>query len=417
MLQSRKPLSSRRRWLGRLFRAGISLWVFWGLTTFAAASSTNENSAQVELRPIDTSRFRDSAQHWRHIRDTNRVIQTTPDQPAYAPTQVREIAANILLFQRENGGWPKDYDMLAILTPQQQAALRATRHKSDTSFDNHSIHSQVDYLARAFAATGDPAYREGCERGFDFMLAAQYANGGFPQRWPNPTDFHAHITFNDGVMIGILNVLQDASEKQTHFAWLDSTRRERARTAVRSGVECILKCQSRRNGQLTGWCQQHDEETFQPRSARAFELASICPQDTTEIVEFLMRIEAPSDAILQAVDAAVDWLRRTKLSGVRVERVKAEHADFERHSADFDVVVRLDTNAPPIWARHYEIETDRPVFAGRDAVKRYSLAEVERERRTGSAWYGRWPERLIEQEYPRWRAKVRPAGAPRADEK
>ena len=38
-----------------------------------------------------------------------------------------------------------------------------------------------------------------------------------------------------------------------------------------------------------------------------------------------------------------------------------------------------DASAPPIWARHYEIGTNRPIFAGRDAVKRYTLAEIERE--------------------------------------
>ena len=78
-------------------------------------------------------------------------MQPLPDQPSYAPEQVREIAGNILLFQRENGGWPKDYDMAAILTADQEAAVRATRSKADTSYDNGNLHSQVDYLARAYA--------------------------------------------------------------------------------------------------------------------------------------------------------------------------------------------------------------------------------------------------------------------------
>ena len=43
-------------------------------------------------------------------------------------------------------------------------------------------------------------------------------------------------------------------------------------------------------------------------------------------------------------------------------------------------------NARPIWARHYEIGTNRPIFAGRDGIKKYSLAEIDRDRRTGSVW-------------------------------
>ena len=61
-----------------------------------------------------------------------------------------------------------------------------------------------------------------------------------------------------------------------------------------------------------------------------------------------------------------------------------------------------DWKAGPLWARHYEIGTDRPVFAGRDGVKKYSLAEIERERRTGTAWYGDWPQKLLEREFPQW---------------
>ena len=349
-----------------------------------------------ELAPIDVSGFRSSAQHWRNIRDDSRFLQALPDQPAYAAEQVREIVANILLFQRDNGGWPKDYDMTAVLTAEQKARVIATRGNTDASYDNGNLHSQVDYLARAYAQANEPAWREACERGFDFMLASQYPRGGFPQRFPHPRGYSAHITFNDGVMMGILNVLRDAADGAPHFAWLDATRRERASDAVRRGVMCILACQIRVAGQRTGWCQQHDETTFEARPARAFELASICPQETTEIVRFLMRLGQPTAEVRAAIDAAVDWLRLVRLSGVRVERVPAPAEVFLRHTADFDVVVVQDPQAPVLWARHYEIGTNRPVFAGRDGMKKYSLAEIERERRTGTAWYGSWPARLLE---------------------
>lgn len=100
------------------------------------------------------------------------------------------------------------------------------------------------------------------------------------------------------------------------------------------------------------------------------------------------------------------WLRAAKLTGIRVERVAAPAVEFFRHKADFDVVVKPDEKAPPLWARMVEVGTNRPIFASRDGVKVYSLAEVDRERRTGSGWYGNWPLRLIENEYPKWRAAV-----------
>jgi PelA/Pel-15E family pectate lyase len=310
------------------------------------------------------------------------------------------------MFQRANGGWPKDYDMTAILTEEQKAKVRETHDRADSSFDNGNLHSQVAYLARTYTLSKRPTWREACVRGLDFILAAQYPNGGFPQSHPGAKDFHAHITFNDNVMIGCLHVLKDAADEAPHFAWLDATRRAKSANAVRRGVECILSCQIEVDGELAGWCQQHDEKTYEARPGRTFELASICPQDTTEIIRFLMRLDAPDAKVRRAVESAVAWLDKVKLLGVRVTTVSAPKEEFLRHTADFDRVVVRDPNAPPIWARHYEIGTDRPVFAGRDAVKRYALAEIERERRTGTPWYGYWPQRLIAVEYPQWRAKL-----------
>lgn len=352
---------------------------------------------------IDTSGFRDGAHHWRRIRDATRVIQVLPKQPEYAPHQVREIAANILLFQRANGGWPKDYDMLAVLTDEQKAVLRATHDRTDTSFDNHNSHSQAEYLARAYAALGDENWRDACLRGFDFLLAAQLPSGGFPQRFPNAKGYAANITFNDGVMIGIVDVLQDAAEGAPHWKWLDAARQENAKQSVARAVDCILKCQIRVGGESTGWCQQHDPATFEAASARTFELASGCPQDTTEIVRFLMRQSPPTPEIAAAIDAAVAWLRKTRLNGIVVKSIPAPVENFPRHRANFDIVVEALPSAPPIWARHYEIGTDKPIFASRDGVKKYALSDIDRERRTGSAWYGAWPQALLEVEYPKWR--------------
>ncbi len=356
---------------------------------------------------IDTSGFRDSGHHWRNINQPERIMQAQPNQPAYAPTQVREIADNILLFQRENGGWPKDYDMLAVLTEEQKKLIRDTRANTDTSYDNHTTHTQVVYLARAAALTGEPAYRAACGRGLEFMLASQYPNGGFPQWWPKTGTIAKRITFNDGVMVGILEVLRDAATRAPHFAWLEEPLRARAAAAVARGVECLLRAQVTKDGVPTGWGQQHDEKTLETVGARTFEPPCISPADTTEIVRFLMREEKPSREIVRAIDAAVAWLRAVRLEGIRVERVTAPAAEFFRHKTDFDVVVVPDAKAPPLWARMVEPGTNRPIFASRDGIKVYSLAEVDRERRTGSGWYGNWPLRLIDDEYPKWRARHR----------
>ena len=73
----------------------------------------------------------------------------------------------------------------------------------------------------------------------------------------------------------------------------------------------------------------------------------------------------------------------------------------------FERFVVEDPAAPTLWARFYEIGTNRPIYSGRDGVIKRSLAEIEHERRVGYAWLGDWPRTLSEKEYPAWKAQRR----------
>ena len=53
-----------------------------------------------------------------------------------------------------------------------------------------------------------------------------------------------------------------------------------------------------------------------------------------------------------------------------------------------DKVVVKDPNAPGLWARFYEIGTNRPIFCDRDGVAKHDLSEIGYERRNGYACYG-----------------------------
>jgi hypothetical protein len=156
------------------------------------------------------------------------------------------------------------------------------------------------------------------------------------------------------------------------------------------GIQCILKCQIRVNGKLTVWCAQHDEINFRPRPARSFELASLSGSESVGIVRLLMSIERPSAEVTAAVEAAVAWFESAKLESLRV----VEQDDAKSPSEKNKVVVK-DPTAIPLWARFYEIESNRPFFADRDGVAKYELSEIGNERRNGYVWYGNWPQKSI----------------------
>ena len=137
-----------------------------------------------------------------------------------------EVAENILLHQRDTGGWPKNYDWERELTDGEKKNLRAKKKKNDTSFDNGATHTEVRYLAKAFLKSGDPRYREAALKGIEFMLSAQYENGGWPQTHPNPSGYSAHVTFNDGAMIGVMSVLRDIAQEKKAYPFVSDELRK-----------------------------------------------------------------------------------------------------------------------------------------------------------------------------------------------
>ncbi|MBI3111939.1 MAG: pectate lyase, partial [Ignavibacteriales bacterium] len=358
----------------------------------AHAQETRKPAAHLE---IDISGFYDSSHHWYDIQDEDRIITPEKDQQRYAPSEIRMIADNILLFQKSNGGWPKNYDMLALLTPEQREAVLRAKEELNTGFDNGATYTQVEYLAKAFAATSDKLYQEGCLRGIGYILSAQYPNGGWPQFFPDTSGYRKYITFNDGAMIGVMKTLQGIVERQPRYSFVDKELVTEVGNAFRRGIDCILRCQIRENGVLTAWCQQHDNIDFRPREARVYELPSISGQEGAEVALFLMSVQNPTHEVVASVEAAVQWFRKSQITGIRIEEINAPTEQFIYHTSSNDKVVVTDPNAPPIWARFYELGTGKPLFSDRKGKRLYSMAEVERERRTGYGWYSYTPEEVL----------------------
>lgn len=280
----------------------------------------------------------------------------------YVGRDARAIADNVVRYQRESGGWPKDIDMATV-------PAGTPPNRPDATIDNNATTTQIRFLARI---PGD-TYRSAAVRGIDYLLAAQYANGGWPQFYPLRTDYSRYITFNDGAMVNALSVLEEVAQAKSPFTFVDAARRKRAAEAVVRALPVILKTQVVVDGALTVWGAQHDEVTLEPRAARTFEPVALASSESVGVVRFLMR-QAKTPEIVRAIEAAIAWFKATQLSDGR-------------------------------WARFYEIGTNRPIFAGRDAVVRYSVNEIEQERRDGYAWYGDWPRELVEREYRAWKAR------------
>jgi PelA/Pel-15E family pectate lyase len=318
----------------------------------------------------------------------------------YASDEAARVADNLLLYQRDTGGWFKNIDMASVLTEAQKAALRGEKQKTDSTIDNGATVTQIIYLAKVYSARPLKRHKEAFVKGLDYLLKAQYGNGGWPQYYPDLTGYYRHITFNDNAMIGVMKVLRDIAARKPDYRFVDAGRRRKAAQAVAKGIECILKTQVVVQGRRTVWCAQHDEVTLAPAAARTYELASLSGSESVGIVRFLMESQQPEARLIEAIESAVRWFESARLSGIKW----IEKADASKLKG-YDRVVVEDASAKPLWARFYEIGTNRPIFVGRDGILKYDVAEIEDERRNNYQWYVNTPAILLDEDYPAWQKK------------
>lgn len=376
------------------------------LASFICLAATAQQDAANKNKPIiSLSDFADAAHHWYDITEKGTIVTPRPGHPRYDATNITAIADNILLYQKDNGGWPKNYDVQAILTADQKDSLLKATQLTNTTFDNGTTYTHVAYLAKVSSYTKTEKYKAAALKGLDFILAAQYANGGWPQYYPiERNNYSRYITFNDDAMGGIMWLLKEIAENKPDYSFIVNDKRLKLKAAYEKGLDCILKTQINDAGQPTAWCQQYDEVNLQPAWARKFEPPSICNGESVEIVLLLMSIKKPSPAVIDAVQNAVAWFKVSMIKGIRIETFTAPDMPTPYRLSKTDKRVVNDSMAAPIWTRYYELNTHRPLFCNRDSKVVYSLAAVERERRDGYAWYTYGPQKVLNK-YPEWQKK------------
>ncbi|MFA9192366.1 pectate lyase [Flavobacterium sp. FZUC8N2.13] len=380
----------------------VFLIVFALSNAFINAQSDNKDAV------ISTKAFGDSERHWYGIKDATNLINPVPNQARYPESDYAKIADNMILFQRANGGWPKNYDMKAILTPEQMDKVASSKTALHTTFDNETTYTHVYYLAQVYTATKIEKYKEACEKGIQFIIDAQYANGGWPQYFPLEKNYSRYITFNDGVYMGIMDLLDKIVNNNPNFTFVDATLKSKVTESYHKGIDCILNMQIKDNGRLTAWCQQHDEVSLAPVWARKFEPPSISNSESVNVVLFLMKIKNPNERIIQSIQGAVKWFEDSKIYNTRIESFEIEAFESKFKTVKNDIRVVADSTAAPIWTRFYELGTNKPLFCDRNSELLYSLAEVSVERRSGYSWYTYQPKKVLDK-YPDWQKKYAPS--------
>lgn len=342
----------------------------------------------------------------------------------FASAAARQAADSALRYQYPCGGWAKNHDWHVVegdnKMKERAAMLKqiAQGESLGATIDNGATTHEMMLLAKVYKAGCNDksvkkkalkAWRDGFCKGLAYLIEAQYDNGGWPQYYPfKPLNneghpfYSDHITFNDDAIYNVMIMLREIYEQQSPYdaLRLDAGLLSQTRAAFDLGVRCILNCQIKKDGKLTVWCQQHDEKTLLPAPARAYELASFTgSHETASILQLLMSLEQPSDSVVQAVTAAVDWLKSHALQDVTVETFTNSEGKRDRR-----LVHKFGRQ---MWARYYDLETEEPYVCDRDGIPQPSMEYIGYERRNGHGWYGDTPADVIKH-FPKWLKKVRP---------
>jgi PelA/Pel-15E family pectate lyase len=325
-------------------------------------------------------------------------LPSHPKAAWFAAAETQHLATTIISFQTPSGGWSKKLRFTG--NSRQPGTNWSSQDVPEDpwhyvgTFDNRATTEELRLLSGVWLATKRKDCAAAFLRGLDYIFAAQFPNGGWPQVWPLEGKYHDDITFNDDAMQHVLELLRDVTAGQAEFAFVDAAHREQAQRALDSGVDCVLKSQVKQNGKLAVWCAQHDPLTLAPAAARLKEPASLSGGESVEIVRFLMRSPVQTPPIVKAIEGALAWFEAAKITNIEKTVKDGKHTYLPVKSA-----------SRPLWARFYDVATNQPLFAGaQDGIPYKSFAEMQAHNHIGYDYYISQPEALITKDQAKWRS-------------
>jgi PelA/Pel-15E family pectate lyase len=333
------------------------------------------------------------------------------DAAWYGTAEARHVADVIVSFQTPSGGWSKNLDMSGAprMRGQSYTPDNLSKHPGPDDFDaprdphwnyvgtldNDATNTELHFLVLVAAATPGAAgdvYRASSLRGIRYLLAAQFPNGGWPQVWPLEGGYHDALTFNDNAVTESAETLTAVAEGTGNYSFVPTVLRLNAKMAAHHALVCILAAQVVVNGRRTVWAQQYDALTLAPVAGRNYEPAALSSGESADLLVYLMRLPDPSRAVIETVDAGIEWLKAAAITGQ--EWVGGRDTPGGRH-------LEARAGAGPIWSRYYSISTGRPVFGDRDKTIHDDVSELSLERRNGYAWYSAGPQQALDA-YAAW---------------
>jgi len=265
--------------------------------------------------------------------------------------------------QLRSGGW--DYQI--AFDPKQRARYDYRvepagkgKLRNTSTLDDDTTQAAVRMLMRLDKALDvqDQQIHEAALFGLEKLMAVQYPNGAWPQRFDSPpdpqqfpvkkanypetwsktfpqVDYKGFYTFNDNALNDVIDVMFEA--------WHTYGDNQYRASAERAGGFILL---AQMPDPQPGWAQQYNTD-MQPAWARKFEPPAITGGESHGVVQALFQLyrETGDKKYLEPIPRAIAYYRSSLLPGGQL-------------------------------ARFYELKTNRPIYFTKDYQYTYSAADM-----------------------------------------
>ncbi|HVQ07668.1 MAG TPA: pectate lyase [Allosphingosinicella sp.] len=317
------------------------------LALFAASPAAAQNRAEIErtMRRATTYMVERVADHggyvWTYLPDLSRRWGEMEAEPgmiwvqapgtatmghifldafnatgdAYYYDAAARAADALIAGQHRSGGWnyfihqggPQAARRWYETVGRNGWRLEEFQHYSDNAtFDDAGTAETMQLLLRLYMVRHEARFRPPLDRAIRFVLASQYRNGGWPQRFPYDPHYPAYqryVTFND-----------DVAKENIRFLIMAGRALDRPEllAAARRGMQAFLITQQ--PAPQAGWGLQYDLR-LRVAGARTYEPRALVTHTSATNVEQLMdyyRLTGDR-RFLARIPEALAWLQSVRL--------------------------------------------------------------------------------------------------------
>jgi len=263
----------------------------------------------------------------------------------------RKVALCIARGQLPCGGWNYMFDLAgeesmrewyATIGRQAWRMEEFHHYYGNATFDDEATKHCAEFLLRCYLEKRDEALLAPLRRAVAFFVESQYANGGWPQRFPlmydhpfrGKADYSSFVTLNDNVMVENIDFLLQCYT-QLGMAEL--------KEPILRAMHLLRDLQQ--PAPLAGWADQYTPDDLKPAHARSYEPRAVNTGTTVgmffQMIEyykltgdasFLERLPAAID-FLESQQMPSEWaatLRRTPLMGDEILMPRFIDPDTQR---------------------------------------------------------------------------------------